>query len=91
MDLLAGGSAAKGPLSPEQADRTIRAAKSLRRVNAMMTSVSQHMLSWLGPLDAEPPQDRQAAILADARRRFGACVVAPDPGQPPRNLSAYDN
>lgn len=89
VDLLTGGSAAKGPLSPDQADRTIRAAKSLRRVNAQMTSISQHVLSWLGPLDAEPPQDRQAAILAEARRRFGSCVVAPDPSQPLRSLTAY--
>lgn len=78
LDLLAPGSEANVPLSAEQADRTLRAAKSLRRVNETMGSISMRMLRWEIPVDAAPTAARQASTLADARRRYGACVVKPD-------------
>lgn len=78
VDLLAAGSEGDAPLSAEQVDRLLRAARSLRRVNETMGSVSMLMLRWTIPVESEPSAARQTAILADARRRYGACVVMPN-------------
>jgi hypothetical protein len=66
------------PLPPEQADRIGRAAKSLRRLNSQMNGVSLLMLHWLEPLNAQTTKSAEAAVLAEARQKYGTCAAPPD-------------
>jgi hypothetical protein len=90
VDQLTGGSDAKGALTAAETDRILGAAKSLRRVNSQMNSVSLLLLKWLGPLDAEPSAADRDIILAHARQRYGACVAIPDPSAVQRGPIAWD-
>ncbi len=91
LDLLTGGPGSKGALSPEQADRMIRAAKLLKRANYEIGGVARLMLKWSKPVDAEPSAQATADILAEGRARYGSCVVVPQPDDPRGRSSEFNN
>jgi len=91
LDLLTGGPGVGGRLSPDQADRMIRAAKSLKRANYEIGGVAVLMLKWSKPVEAEPPPEVRADILAQARARYGACVAEPRLSDPLGHSDEFDN
>jgi hypothetical protein len=89
LDLMTGGAGLHGQLSPDQGDRIIRAAKSLRRANYEIAGVSLLMLKRLPAVGAALSIETQDSILRDARSRFGTCVIKPDAARQSHSLSEY--
>jgi hypothetical protein len=89
VDDLVGDTPGNGPLTGEEADQTIRAAKALRRINAEMTGASLLILNQSQPLGADPSPADQGRILAQARSHYGECVILPDAAASLRNTDQF--
>ena len=82
VDLLSNASAAKGPLSTQDADRTLRAVKALRRTNARMEGASTLMLRRLktGKRRAVAGSAQPDLLAGRSSQSYaGFCARVPEP------------
>jgi len=68
-----------GPLSPAQQDRLLQAVSELRHRSQMMSNASLVLTRLAGDQGLALTRARKAALLAEARREYGACVSEPSP------------
>jgi hypothetical protein len=69
----------KGPLSAGQQDRLFQVVSVLRRHNDGMTGGSLVFINFARDQGLTLTGDKKAAILAETRRKYGACVKPPAP------------
>jgi hypothetical protein len=79
LPLLRPNMSGKGPLSAGQQDRLFQVLSVLRRHNDGMTGGSLVFINFARDQGLTLTREKQAAILAEARRKYGACVKPPAP------------
>lgn len=79
LPLLQANMSGTGPLSPAQQDRLLQVISVLRRRNQMMNYASLGFIRFAGEQDLALTAERKAALLAEARAQYGACVSEPAP------------
>jgi hypothetical protein len=79
LALLRPNMSGKGPLSAGQQDRLFQVLSVLRRHNDGMTGGSLVFINFARDQGLTLTREKQAAILAEARRKYGACVKPPAP------------